>query len=76
MGKMTQVERMMRYQGDTEIAKEKMLQAESSIENYFRGPVHDIELGKQLIDAANAASREYLSQFAVLWPTIYRLREA
>ena len=48
---MTQVERMMTYQGDTEIAKEKMLQAESSLENYFRGPVHDIELGKQLIEA-------------------------
>ena len=55
---MTQVERMMTYQGDTKIAKEKMLQAESSLENYFRGPVHDIELGKQLIDVANAASRE------------------
>ena len=76
MGKMTRVERMMTYQGDTEIAKEKMLQAESSIENYFRGPVHDIELGKQLIDVANAARREYLGQSAVLWPKIYRLREA
>ena len=73
---MTQVERMMTYQGDTEIAKEKMLQAESSLENYFRGPVHDIELGKQLIDVANAARREYLGQSAVLWPKIYRLSEA
>ena len=63
MGDVTQVKGI-------ELAKEKMLQAESSLENYFRGPAHTIEFGRQLLDVANAARREYLSQLAVLWPEI------
>ena len=67
MGKMTQFEMSMSYKDDIEIAKRKLLQAERALEDYFRGPVLDIELAKQLIDAETVARDEFLDRLAHHW---------
>ena len=57
----------MTYQDDIELAKEKMLQAERALENYFLaqvydGTVYDPEKEKQLRNAAATARDKYVNQ--------------
>ncbi len=58
----------MPYQTNIELAKEKMLQAESALEDYLRSTAYDPEQARQLIDAVTVARDEYISEVARLYP--------
>lgn len=57
----------MPYQTSIEIAKEKMLQAERELENYLDSADYDPEQARQLINAAEVARDEYISEVARLY---------
>jgi len=48
----------------SELAKEKMLQAEAALADYFRGFIYDPEREKQLAEALEGARTEYLTKLA------------
>ena len=52
----------MVHENEIELAKEKMLQAENALEDYFRSAKYDPEKAMQLSDRASAARLEYISQ--------------
>ncbi len=58
----------MPYETNIELAQEKMLQAESALENYFRSAAYDPEQARQLINAETVARDEYIRQVARLYP--------
>ena len=58
---------IMPYQTDVDLAKEKLLQAERALENYFRSAVKDPKLEKQLINAVIVAKHKYINKSALLY---------
>jgi hypothetical protein len=60
---------VMRYPSDSELAKERMLQAEHALEDYFRSSTYNPEEEKQLADAVKVARDEYITQLAALLPS-------
>lgn len=53
--------------------KERMLQAERALADYFRGFSYDPEQERMLADAARSARDEYVDQLNNLWPGRYKL---
>lgn len=58
----------MPYLTNIELAKEKWVQAESVLENYFRSATHDPNQETQLINAVIVAKHNYINQSALLYP--------
>lgn len=59
----------MLFQNQAKLAKEKMLQTERALEDYFRRSIYNPEQEKQLLDAARVARGEFIDHLALLWPT-------
>jgi hypothetical protein len=58
----------MPYQTNIGLAKDKWVQAESVLENYFRSAAHDPDQENQLINAVIVARYNYINQSALLYP--------
>jgi len=58
----------MSFQNNSEQARERMLKAEEDLRRYFEGSVFNLEMERQLSEAANAAREEFIDQLASLWP--------
>lgn len=54
---------------ETKLAMEKMLQAATALEDYFRSGAPDAEKYKELADAVKIAMDEFIGQLTPLCPT-------
>jgi hypothetical protein len=54
-----------------DVVKDKMLQAERALADYFQSHLYDPDEERRLADAAKAARQEYVSQLSNPWPGRY-----
>lgn len=58
----------MEYPNKTEIAREKMAQAQDAFDEYLQSPEHSPERGRELADALKAARDQYVDLLEALFP--------
>jgi hypothetical protein len=66
--KKSALEHAMSFHNDSDQARERMLKAEENLRHYLEGGVFNLEMEKQLSEAANAAREEFIDHLASLWP--------